>query len=71
MSHNYLIETYNLINQRLEEFEHTMLDSKTDETARQFAAGRVQALCDIERFIRQKFQPKLPRRLKHILTRQN
>jgi len=45
-----------------------MPDLKAGKTARQLAAGLVQALNNIEQFIKQRFQLKLLRRLLHVLA---
>lgn len=64
MSHTYLLDTYTFIERRLEEIQQQMADAGDgDWKARQHAAGQIQALCDLERFLRVHYDAKLPRRL--------
>jgi hypothetical protein len=55
----------------LEETKQALLDIEANELSRQFAAGRIEALCDIEQFIKNNINPKLPHRLQKIMTQQN
>lgn len=61
MSHDYLLDTYTHIQQRLDETQRR-LNQADDEP---FAAGQVQALLDFERFLIDNFNVKLPRRLRN------
>ena len=64
MSHTYLLDTYTFIEGRLEEIQRQMSDAADgDWKARQLAAGQIQALRDLEHFLRANFDAKLPRRL--------
>lgn len=68
MSHTYLLDTYAFIDQRLEEIQRQMADAAdTDWNTRQQAAGRIQALRGLERFLSANYDAKLPRRLARTL----
>jgi hypothetical protein len=65
MSHTYLLDTYKFIERRQEEIGRRMVNAGDDDwKSRHYAAGRIQALCDLERFLRTNFDAKLPRRLR-------
>lgn len=64
MAYTYLLDTYTFIEKRLEEIQRQMADSGEDDwKARQHAAGRIQALHDLERFLSANYDAKLPRRI--------
>ena len=64
MSHTYLLDTYKFIEKRQEEIGARLVDAGDDDwKARQYAAGQIQALCNLERFLRANYDAKLPRRL--------
>jgi hypothetical protein len=64
MSHTYLLDTYAFIERRLEEIQRQMAAAGHDDwKTRQRAAGRIQALNDLERFLSANYDAKLPRRL--------
>ncbi len=64
MSHNYLLETYTFIEQRLARARATLTHADDDSYDRQYASGQIEALCDFERFLIDNFNVKLPRRLR-------
>ena len=64
MSHTHLLDTYTFIESRREERQRQMADTGADDwKTRQHAAGQIQALCDLERFLSANYDVKLPRRL--------
>lgn len=64
MSHTYLLDTYAFIENRLDEIQRQMVDAGShDWRARQYAAGQIQGLRDLERFLSANYDVKLPRRL--------
>lgn len=65
MSHNFLFSTYDYIARRLADLEQALTRSDADEDARQYAAGRIDVLCQFERFLGENFDIKLPRRLRN------
>ena len=64
MSHNYLFDAYRFIRQCLDEARPNLTDADADQHAKQHAAGRIEALCDLERFLTEHYDIKLPRRLR-------
>lgn len=63
MSHNYLLDTYTFIAQRLAEVQPQYDDAGDNIALKQSAAGRIEALCQLESFLSDHFDAKLPRRL--------
>jgi hypothetical protein len=64
MAHDYLLETYTYIEQRLTRAKQKLVDTRENPYDRQYASGQVKALCDFERFLIKNFNAKLPRRLR-------
>jgi len=64
MSHNFLFETYKFIDNRWEHLNQELVKNAVDNTNRQYVAGRIDALCEIERFLERTLKPKLPKRLR-------
>ena len=64
MSHNYFFELLNFIKAQLKKIHQTPYNNNSDEITNQFVAGRIEALCQTERFINDKFTNNLPRRLR-------
>lgn len=67
MSHNYLLDTYTFIQQRLAEAQHRLERADDNPHGKPYAAGQVQVLCDFERFLIDNFNAKLPRRLRSMV----
>ena len=64
MSHTYLIDLYELIDQRLEEVEREgNLEGFTEKGAA-FQQGRSEVLTEFKQFLAAHYNSKLPRRLK-------
>jgi len=71
MSHNYLFETYKFIDSRLEHMNQELVKNAVDNTSRQYVAGRMDALCEIESFLERYIKPKLPKRLRQNFSGKN
>jgi hypothetical protein len=67
MSHNYLLDTYAYIEQRLAEANRRLERADDDPHGQPYAAGQVQALHDFERFLIDNFNAKLPRRMRSMV----
>lgn len=67
MSHNYLLDTYAYIQQRLDETQPRLEQADDNPHGKPYAAGQVQALRDFERFLIDNFNAKLPRRLRSMV----
>ena len=68
MSHNYLFDTYQYLKQRLDAINPHFADPDAGPATRSYAAGQIEALCDLERFLKERFEVKLPRRLRNQET---
>ena len=64
MSHTYLLDTYIFLQQRLDELQSTLTDTKTDQHTRTYIAGRIDAVCKMERFLSEHYDARLPRRIR-------
>ena len=62
MSHNYLFDTYRYLQKRLDEIRPRLTGA--DAATRSYAAGQIDALCELERFLKERYEGKLPRRLR-------
>ena len=71
MSHNFLFETYKFIDDRLEHIHQELEENAVGNTNRQYFAGRIDALCEIERFLERNIKPKLPKRLRQNFSIKN
>lgn len=63
MSHNYLLDTYTHIAERLAAARQQSSEAGKDQPAAQNAAGRIEALSEFEKYLSDNFDDKLPRRL--------
>jgi len=71
MSHNFLFETYKFIDDRLEHINQELVKNAVGNTNRQYVAGRIDALCEIESFLERNIKPKLPKRLRLNFSSKN
>jgi hypothetical protein len=62
MSHNYLFDTYRYLQQRLDDIRPRLTGA--DASIRSYANGQLDALCDLEQFLKEHYEGKLPRRLR-------
>jgi hypothetical protein len=65
MSHNYLFDTYRYLQQRLDDITPRLTGADASLATRSYAAGQLEALCDLERFLKERYDMKLPRRLRN------
>lgn len=64
MSYTYLLDTYAFIAKRLQEVQQKLVDAGDDDgRTRLSAAGRIEALCEIENYLHDRYDAKLPRRI--------
>ena len=71
MSHNFFFETYKFIDDRLEHISQELVKTAGDNINRQYVAGRIDGLCEIESFLERKIKPKLPKRLRLNFSSKN
>jgi hypothetical protein len=64
MSHNYLLEIFTYIEQRLTRTRQELAHSEAKRHDAQYISGQIEVLCDFERFLFDNFNIKLPRRLR-------
>ncbi len=64
MSYTNLLDLYDFIYKRLEDVHQALVAAgDEDGKTKQHAAGRIEALCEMERFLREYYDAKLPRRI--------
>jgi len=63
MSHHYLLETYNLIDKRIEQLQGSHDDKVANIQESQHFKGRMTALWELKEFLYCNLNCKLPRRL--------
>ena len=68
MSHNYLFDTYRFLEQRISAINPKLTGAEATPAVRSYAAGQIEALCELERFLKEHFEVKLPRRLRNQRT---
>jgi hypothetical protein len=66
MSHSYLFDTYQYLQQRVNEIKPRLTSEDADQHAKQYAAGQIEAICDLERFLKEHYDRKLPRRMRQL-----
>jgi hypothetical protein len=64
MSHNYLLDTYTYLHKRLDEIQPQLTAAKATQHTKAYAAGQIEAICDLERYLIEHYDMKLPRRLR-------
>jgi len=64
MSHTYLLDTYKFLQQRLDELQLKLTNPETDQHTRIYTAGRIESVCGLERYLKEHYDIKLPRRLR-------
>jgi len=69
MSHNFLFDTYDFLDQQLEDIKQELSNNTADNRSRQYASGRMDALCEVESFLDMFIKPKLPKRLQRNVSR--
>ena len=71
MSHNFLFDTYDFIDQQREDIKQELSSNTTDNKRRQYSSGRMEALCEVASFIDMYIKPKLPKRLQRNISQKN
>lgn len=64
MAYNYLLELYETIASRRGEAQRGGVERGDEAVDRARRRGRVEALDDLERFLRAQYHPRLPRRIR-------
>ena len=68
MAYVYLLDLYKYIEERIGEAAEELDEAENDAPAAQFEQGRINALTEFQNFLRDNFNPKLPRRIRESLT---
>ena len=71
MSHNFLFDTYDFLDRQMEDIKQELSKSTADNRSRQYATGRMDALCDVQNFLDTFLKPKLPKRLQRNFSKKN
>ena len=71
MAYIYLLEIYELIDQRLEDANSTNGELADDPMGTKFQEGRIRALSDFKDYLTKNLNPKLPRRIRQTYNTQN
>ena len=67
MAYIYLLDIYKLIDQRVGDARAAMAEVTDDPTEKKFSEGRIKALMDLQDFLANNFNPKLPNRIRKSL----
>ncbi len=68
MSHTYLIDLYELIDQRMEDALPAPGSETLDEAEKRFQQGRCEVLTEFKQFLAEHYNSKLPRRIRNKYT---
>ena len=68
MSHTYLIDLYDLIDQRIEEASEELRSGTSDGGGTRFQQGRCEVLTEFKQFLAERYNRKLPRRIRNKYT---
>ncbi len=68
MSHTYLIDLYDLIDQRMEEASEELRSGTSDGGGTRFQQGRCEVLTEFKQFLAERYNRKLPRRIRNKYT---
>lgn len=68
MAYVYLLDLYKFIEDRLEEATDRLRQVDDDVPAEKFEQGRIDILMEFQDFLKENFNPKLPRRIRESLT---
>jgi hypothetical protein len=71
MAYTYLLDLYELIDQRLEEAYSSIGELADDSIETKFQEGRVRALSDFKDYLTKNLNPKLPGRIRKALEAKN
>jgi hypothetical protein len=65
MSHTYLINLYDMIDQRIEEASKELRSGTSDRGGIRFQQGRCEVLTEFKQFLAERYNKKLPRRIRN------
>ena len=65
MSHTYLIDLYDLIDQRIEEASEELRSGTSDGGGTRFQQGRCEVLTEFKQFLAERYNRKLSRRIRN------
>ena len=68
MSHTYLLDLYELIDQRIEEASKELRSRSSGEGGTRFQQGRCEVLTEFKQFLAERYNRKLPRRIRNKYT---
>ena len=68
MSHTYLLDLYELIDQRMEEASRDLRSETSDGAGTRFQQGRCDVLTEFKQFLAEHYNKKLPRRIRNKYT---
>ena len=71
MAYIYLLNIYELIDRRVADAQAAMGDGCSDPNEKKFQEGRIKALTDFQNYLATNFNPKLPRRIRQRLNKEN
>ena len=64
MAYVYLLDFYKFIDARLEDATGSLETANDDQATAKFGQGRIDALTEFQHFLKENFNPKLPRRIR-------
>lgn len=64
MAYVYLLDLYKYIDARLEDATGSLENPQDDISTVKFEQGRIDALTEFQNFLKENFNPKLPRRIR-------
>jgi hypothetical protein len=70
MAYVYLLDLYKYIDERLGQAADGLDQAEGDLLSAKFEQGRIDALSEFQGFLKENFNPKLPRRIRESLTPQ-
>ena len=72
MAYVYLLDMHAFVDKRLAEAKQLLQENGNDPLQRRFEEGRIEILSDYSNFLKQRFNPKLPRRIReHYFGQEN
>ena len=71
MAYIYLLDIYNLIDQRIEDADAALEQVSGDPNETKFHEGRIKALTDFKDYLIQNLNSKLPRRIREDFELKN
>ena len=65
MSHTYLLDLYDLIEQRMEKAAGELRSGTSNGAGTRFQQGRCEVLTELKQFLAERYNSKLPRRIRN------